>query len=222
MSTNAALIFLACNYSNKKVKVHFNKLKANFEAALPVRVVLIDKERGKGSRDLWKEIQTAITDCALAVFDVSAFRPNVVLELGYALAVKDEEQIIITFDERKLRGNKPQWLLSDISHLHQVRYRTLEQMDSKIEENLSKVPSVARYRALQDQARAETLAGDKYVQAALSVLHALREKNGLTDQQLDAIVRGTNVRRETFLRFLKSHQLAYRERGRGRWYLVEE
>jgi hypothetical protein len=33
-----------------------------------------------------------ITKSAQAIFDVSAFRPNVVLELGYALAIKDKKK----------------------------------------------------------------------------------------------------------------------------------
>ena len=102
MKTN--VIFLGCNYSNKKIKTHFDILKVNLERDYPVKAVLIDREKKKGARDIWQEIQTGIEESSLAIFDVSAFRPNVVLELGYALAVKDRENILVCFDERKQRG----------------------------------------------------------------------------------------------------------------------
>ncbi|MGA2450258.1 MAG: hypothetical protein ABTD50_16410 [Polyangiaceae bacterium] len=121
MATSTYKVFLGCNYSNQKVKAHFNMLKEKLEKDWPVHVCIIDKEPGKGARDLWSEIRRGIDECALAVFDVSGFRPNVVLELGYSLAVKDEEVILICFDERKPRkGGKPSWLLSDVGHLNQT------------------------------------------------------------------------------------------------------
>ena len=155
-------VFLACNYSNKKVKGHFNKLREHLQKEWPIHVILIDKERGNASKDFWKQIRSEIDNCALAIFDVSAFRPNVVLELGYALAVKDEKQILITYDQRKPRTAKPpEWLLTDISHIHQVRYKQMEQMDDKIEENLENVPAVAAFKSLCDEARSTSIP-DKY------------------------------------------------------------
>jgi hypothetical protein len=71
MATNR--VFLACNYSNQKVKGHFNKLKGRLQAEWPIHVILIDKERGNASKDFWKQIRAEIENCALAIFDVSAF-----------------------------------------------------------------------------------------------------------------------------------------------------
>ena len=132
-------LFLACNYNDTKIKSHFNKLKERLEDKFPLRVILIDKERRKGARDIWTEVRNAIEISALAVFDVSAFRPNVVLELGYALGHKDEEDIIVTFDERKKRrGAKADWLLSDIGHLDRKNYKTLGGLDLKMDECVEK------------------------------------------------------------------------------------
>jgi nucleoside 2-deoxyribosyltransferase len=219
MTTNR--VFLACNYSNKKVKGHFNKLKERLQKEWPIHVILIDKERGNASKDFWKQIRAEIDNCALAIFDVSAFRPNVVLELGYALAIKDEKQILITFDQRKPRTAKPpEWLLTDISHIHQVRYRQIEQMDDKIEENLESVPAVAAFKSLCDEAKSTSIP-DKYKIEALKVLHKLQDGvNGLTDQQFDGVIKGRGVNRQTLATLLKRHKLATRERGRGRWHLV--
>ena len=215
-------VFLACNYSNKKVKGHFNKLREHLQKEWPIHVILIDKERGNASKDFWKQIRSEIDNCALAIFDVSAFRPNVVLELGYALAVKDEKQILITYDQRKPRTAKPpEWLLTDISHIHQVRYKQMEQMDDKIEENLENVPAVAAFKSLCDEARSTSIPDRKYKAQALKVLHKLQDGvNGLTDRQFDEVIKGSGVNRETLVKLLKRHKLATRDRGRGRWRLV--
>jgi nucleoside 2-deoxyribosyltransferase len=213
-------VFLACNYSNQKVKNHFNNLKERLEEELPIHVVLIDKETGNASKDFWRQICAEIAECSLCIFDVSAFRPNVVLELGYAIAIKDEKQILITYDERKTKNGKhPDWLLSDISHLHRVKYKQIKQMDAKIMENISIVPAVSAFTALCGDAKSTTSIPDKYKDAALKILHILRNTEVLTDQQLDNAIKGTNVQRTTLTALLKKHKLARRDRGRGGWRL---
>jgi hypothetical protein len=51
--TSANLIFLACNFQNKRVKHHFDWLKKKWENFLPVRVYLSDSVEGGGARDIW-------------------------------------------------------------------------------------------------------------------------------------------------------------------------
>lgn len=213
--------FLACNYSNKKVKDHFGRLKEKLEKELPVKVVLIDKEQRNASRDIWVQIQKEIQNCSLAVFDVSAFRPNVVLELGYALSIKEENEILITFDERKPKtGRAPEWLLSDISHLHRIPYKQLAQMDEKIDENIRNITSVSAIEELYEEAEQETSIPDKYKAAALQIVHKLREKDSLTDRQFEHAIKGNNVNQKQLASLLKKHKLARRDRGRGQWHLA--
>ncbi|HQN73907.1 MAG TPA: hypothetical protein PLB16_10870, partial [bacterium] len=59
------------------------------------------------AKDMWVDIQKEIEESEFCLFDVSGFRPNVVLELGYALAVKNNSEILITFRHRKKRGSDP-------------------------------------------------------------------------------------------------------------------
>ncbi|HPD56084.1 MAG TPA: hypothetical protein P5294_02070 [Smithellaceae bacterium] len=87
-SISAGTIFLACNFSNKRVKRHFDRLKKKWEDTLPVCVYISDQVQGKGARDLWKDITQTIKKSTLSIFDVTSFRPNVILELGFALANK--------------------------------------------------------------------------------------------------------------------------------------
>jgi hypothetical protein len=222
MATSTNVVFLGCNYGNKKVKRHFDALKAQWEEDYPIRVVLIDKEKAKGSRDLWDEIREAIEVSALAIFDVSAFRPNVVLELGYALATKDPETVLVSFDARKARaGKKPDWLLSDIGHLNRYPYTSLPQLDDKLEENVAKVPAVSRFAEFAAATERETNASGKYTTAGLAVLHALRQRGDLSEDQLDAIPKGSGIRVATLRALLKKYKLARRSQGpHGRWSLV--
>lgn len=223
MASKTNVIFLGCNYSNKKVKSHFDSLKKDWEAKYPVKVVLIDKERGKGARDIWQEIQRRIKDASLAIFDVSAFRPNVVLELGYALAVKEEEQIVITFDERGSRKSPKKWEMSDIGHLHQVRYKLMAKLNEKLDENLDKVDAIANYKSFCKACEDQTDSPQKYKEAGLLILHALRDTGKLTDAQFQSKLKGTSLRAKTLQKLLKDAELVIRGRGpHGRWDLVDE
>lgn len=85
---SANTIFLACNFKNKRVKGHFDGLKQKWENNLPVREYLSDQVKGGGARDLWKDITQTIEESNPAIFDVTSFRSNVILELGFSLALK--------------------------------------------------------------------------------------------------------------------------------------
>ena len=90
------VVFFGCNYNDKKIKAQFDSLKRRIETDTPLTCIVIDKRSGKSARDLWRDIRSHIEDSAACLFDVTGFRPNVVLELGYALSVKSEDEIFIT------------------------------------------------------------------------------------------------------------------------------
>ena len=98
-------------------EIQFDSLKKRIEGDTPLSCIVVDKWAGKSAHDLWQDIRTHIEQSAACVFDLTGFRPNVVLELGYGLSIKSEEQVFITFRKRKSKGKTPTWLLSDISHL---------------------------------------------------------------------------------------------------------
>jgi hypothetical protein len=215
-------IFLGCNYSNKKVKGHFEKLKSKWEAEYPLRVILIDRVPGKGARDLWGEIKQELQESSLAILDLTGFKPNVVLELGYALAVKDEKQIVITHDERKNGQKTSSWQLSDIPHLTRVPYKTLTYLDQKLNEHLPNVYAVQCWTDFKEAA-AETGSPEKYCGAGLKVLHELRAGRRVTDQRIRTLARGTAIRANRLGQLLKDSDLARRRKGRnGAWELVDE
>lgn len=214
-------IFLGCNYSNRKIKRHFDRLKETWEKNYPLEVIVIDGQTAQGTKDLWKEIQRHIVDCALAILDVSGFKPNVVLELGYALAMKAEHQIVISFDERKRReGRKPEWQLSDIPQLHQVRYKTLDALDEKLLEHIKAMEYMKHLAACHDRFTHDTTVPEKYISASTQVLGAMRDSGALTDTQFQARFAGSSVRKTILGKALKQNHLARRSQGpHGKWTL---
>ena len=90
----SSIVFLGCNYNDKKIKNQFDSLKKRIEADTALACIVVDKRTGKSARDLWKDIRTHIEESAACVFDLTGFRPNVVLELGYALSIKSESVVV--------------------------------------------------------------------------------------------------------------------------------
>ena len=100
-------VFLGCNYNDNRIKGKFDLIKARLEDRFPIDCVIIDKRPNRAARDIWKDIRAEIRSCGLCFFDVTAFRPNVILELGFALAEKEESQLFITWRKRKSNGKIP-------------------------------------------------------------------------------------------------------------------
>lgn len=133
-------VFLGFNYNDKSIKTQFDKIRQKVQADTPIQCVIIDKRANKAAKDLWVDIQNEIANAALCVFDVSAFRPNVVLELGLALALKNNDQILLTFRTRKSSSKPPTWLLSDISHLQRYHYGMISQLESQVRQQIESLP----------------------------------------------------------------------------------
>jgi nucleoside 2-deoxyribosyltransferase len=216
-------VFFGCNYNDKRIKGQFDLLKVRLEQRFPVECVVVDKRAGKAARDLWRDIRTEIDSCGLVFFDVTAFRPNVVLELGYALALKDESNIFITFRKRKSKGKVPGWLMSDISHLNRFEYTTVDQLDSFVEEQLGQADWMRRMREFNRNCEEKTTAPEKYKTEGLKVVQTIRDSGPRTADQIDGLVRGSAVRRETLTQLLRGAKLVKRTPGRpGRFYLPDD
>jgi len=217
------VVFLGCNYSNMKVKRLFDRLKVDWQSKYPLRVELIDKQPAPGAVDKWQQITRAIDEASLVVLDVSAFKPNVVLELGYALATKPYDQIVITFDERKPRtGQAPKWMLSDIPHLNEVRYKRVPVLRAALDEHLVKVPSAERFAEVR-AAAGEDQAGNAISAAILEACREMIKRGSLAGQQLAALAVTHRADPIAVQRLLREKKLAKKQRGPGdRWIPVDE
>jgi hypothetical protein len=207
------VVFFGCNYNDKKIKAQFDSLKKRIEADTALSCIVIDKRGGKSARDLWKDIQNYIANSAATVFDVTGFRPNVVLELGYALSIKSEDQIFITFRKRKSKGKAPQWLLSDIGHLQRHEYVSVRELEDFVRGQLDLIPFSKGYAQFQSDCD-DTNARDKYQQFGLKVLQSLRDEGPRSKQQVQATLAGSACRFTRMVELFKKNRLAKRGVGR--------
>jgi hypothetical protein len=215
------VVFFGCNYNDKKIKAQFDSLKRRIEADTPLSCIVIDKRGGKPARDLWKDIQTSIERSAACVFDVTGFRPNVVLELGYALSIKSEDQVFITFRKRKSKGKVPSWLLSDITHLQRHDYVNVPDLEKFVRDQLALIPFSVGYKDFLSECDS-TNAADKYREFGLRILQEVRLQTSRSQQQIQAVMQGSACRLKRMLSLLKKNNVLRRGRGgNGRFSIPE-
>jgi hypothetical protein len=216
-------VFFGCNYNDQSIKKQFDKLKVRLEKKFPIDCVVIDKRRNKPAQDIWNDIRGELAECEALFFDVTAFRPNVVLELGYALAVwEDDPNVFITWRRRRTGGAAPAWLLSDVSHLQRFEYTTVAKLDEFVEGQLLAMPWLQRFSDFNNRCETSLTAADKYRNEGLRVLQKLRDDGPQTVNQIQQLIQGSAVRRETLTNWLVAAQLAKRSRGRYSRFMLRE
>lgn len=214
-------MFFGCNYNDKKIKRQFDLLKHRIEKDTPLSCVIIDKRVGKAARDMWKDIKLHIEEAAATVFDVTGFRPNVVLELGYALSIKSEDRVFITFRRRKNKGLQPKWILSDISHLTRYEYISIPDLDNHVRKQLDNTPYLKGYAAFVKDCQT-TNAAEKYTEYGLKVIRLIRDSGPQTDQQIRDAMVGSSCRFQQMTRMLKKNGLVTRSRGKHGKYTIPQ
>lgn len=207
-------VFFGCNYNDKKIKAQFDKLKERIQENTALSCIIVDKRRGKPAFDLWKEIKQQIEQSSACVFDVTGFRPNVILELGYALSIKNEDQIFITFRKRKSKGKVPQWILKDIDHLNRFEYVNIMQLEEYIREQLQLIPYSQSFNLFIDACNTTSTA-EKYQECGLSILRNIRDSGPRSKQQLKRIMYGTQCRYTQMIGLLKRAGLTKQSQGRN-------
>jgi hypothetical protein len=199
-------IFLGCNYNDKCIKRQFDKIKERVERDLPIRIVVIDKRESKQAKDIWRDIKIEISESQLAIFDVSGFRPNVVLELGYAISQKADENVIITYRSRLVKGKKPDWLLTDIGHLQRHEYKLINDLEEFVKKEIFKMDFIKRfneYNHICDQ----TSSPDKNKEKGLAILISLRDNGPLSKEKIQSILTGSNLKVNKIITNLRKAKL---------------
>jgi hypothetical protein len=225
-SISANTIFLACNFENRRVKRHFDGLKKKWERTLPVRVYLSDQVKGGGARDLWKDITQNIIEANLAIFDVTSFRPNVVLELGFALAYKQASRIIICRDltpSGKKSVKQEKWQLSDIAHLYHIEYSKFNSLDKKLLQHVDRMTTVRNFYDLSEQIKRQyPKSYSFYTAVALDVLKKLRDSRQIRGREFRSLLNKFGVDAKELEILLRRFKLAKPESGsNGFWKLID-
>lgn len=199
-------IFIGCNYSEKSIKAQFDKLKISIENKYPIKLVIFDRRISRNARDIWEDIKSEIDDAKYAYFDLTGFRPNVVLELGYALAVKKESEIVITHRVRKTRGESPKWMLSDIGHLLRIEYKSLTDLEKSIETEIGKIPFMKKISAYNSTCK-KTSVPQKNFDSGMTILKSIRDNDSITEAKAADLLKGTNLKSKSVLSNLKQSGL---------------
>lgn len=223
---SANTIFIGCNFGNSRVKGHFDALKRRWEANLPIRVYLSDRVCGEGARDLWHDITLTIRESNLSVFDVTSFRPNVVLELGFALANKQHRQIVICRDLTPGGRTRPvqrKWLLSDIGHLNRNDYKSFASLDKILLQHVERMAPVRRfYRLVDEIERKEAREARAYIAEALDCLIELRDRGPMSRREFNLRLRSRDIDAKKMGDLLIRYDLAKPTSGKkGTWMLID-
>jgi hypothetical protein len=189
-------------------------------------VYLSDKVVAGGARDLWQDITLTIKEANLAIFDVTSFRPNVVLELGFALANKQAGQIVICRDLTPGGRTSPEqtdWLLSDISHLSRIDYKSFGTLDKKLLQHIERMSTVRNfYNLIKEIERQYSSVAALYMTETLNLLKALRDIGPISRQEFKSRLRDRGVDAKKLGGLLARFSLAKPTYGRkGVWKLVD-
>jgi hypothetical protein len=206
-------VFIGCNYNDRKIKSQFDSLKKKLERKYPISIVLIDMKVGKHAKDIWQDIQKEIQEASALFFDVSGFRPNVVLELGFALAIKYVEQIYITYRSRNVKGVKPKWMLSDIGHLNRQEYKNVGQLEEYVESQVKKMEYIDRLKEFE-RGCGKTSSPDRYIECGKEILTGIRDDGPKSKQQIMHYTKGTSCRTPKLITLLKKHDLIKGTKGK--------
>jgi hypothetical protein len=199
-------IFIGCNYNDKGIKRQFDTLKSKIEKLYPLNIIIFDKRDSKKAKDIWRDIQNEIFKSQLCIFDLSGFRPNVVLELGIALSSKSEDNIIITYRSRNVKGKKPEWLLSDIGHLLRQEYKNNIDLEKFVLKEMEKIDAVIRLKDFYKLCDSSS-SPDKNKEKGLAILLAIREKGPITKTEISDILSGSNLKVDRIIALLRKAKM---------------
>ncbi|MBP9095226.1 MAG: hypothetical protein KBG21_01375 [Ignavibacteria bacterium] len=213
-------IFIACNYNNKKIKTQFDTLKKKIERKFPYNCIIIDKEKIHEAKDLWGKIKSEIKSSGICFFDVTGFRPNVVLELGFALGITNskEKKLFLTFHNRANGGSKPEWNLSDVTGLIRIPYNSSKQLEQHCLNQIKKLPFYDKIQYFNSLCKGKA---GSYKKVGNMILLTLRDQGPKTYKQLEILSSKSYCRVDTLISMLKKSKLISKARGpNGRISLI--
>lgn len=202
-------VFFGCNYNDKRIKSRFDHLKAKLEAKYPIECIIIDKQRKRPAKDIWREIREAIEASSILVFDVSGFRPNVVVELGYALAKKNEDQLLVTVDERKKKGKKKStWLLSDIGHLYTKHYKLARDLERYVLQQIKRSTYFVKLKEFKRLSKKKfNKEHSKIIKCGNKIMRVIRDEGAKSHYLLKSIAEKEECRLGSVLSLLRKENL---------------
>jgi hypothetical protein len=168
-------VFVAYAYSLYDQR-DYRKVYASLEKAFGIKFIFADEKIT--NMHILQKIISYIRGSDFSLFDISAWNPNVTLELGIALATSDDWYICFNPDETDIKE-----VPSDIRGLDRIQYKSFSELEDRLSVLLDQwYPRSTR-----------TTVEDYFEKAQADVLSLLTKQPGLRVNEIADIL-GMNLR----------------------------
>ncbi len=210
-------IFIGCPFLTA-IRKNYDKLKSEIERETPLHIVLADTTAVSSTDYLLEHITNLIRESAGCIFDVTGGNPNVSLEVGIAHALPAE--FLLTFYTRKPRAQRyteklleregeSRPIISDLQGRNRIEYKTYPALKRQVSSRyLTNLPYMRRWNDFRRR-------HSSYVQYALQLFHEIRASGRTLRPRVVAILDGTGIDPNNFLKALSDAKLVTVKRGRG-------
>ncbi len=210
-------VFIGCPFLST-IRKSYDKLKKDLEKETPLHLVLADTTALSSTDYLLEHITILIRESAGCVFDVTGGNPNVSLEVGIAHALPAD--FLLTVKTRKPRSQekaesdleragetKP--IISDLQGRNRVEYKTYPTLKEQLlRRYLASLPYMKRWNGWK---RGHA----SHVKYALQVFEEIRLSGRTVRPRVIAILDGTGIQVDPFLKGLSDAKLLTVKRGRA-------
>jgi hypothetical protein len=213
----AQQVFIGCPFLSS-IRKSYDALKVDIERDTPLHIVLADTTAITSTDYLLEHITNLIRESAGCVFDVTGGNPNVSLEVGIAHALPAD--FLLTMSTRKPRTQKKaeddlkkegetKPIISDLQGRNRVEYKTYPTLREQLfKRYLAHLPYMKRWSEWKKR-------HSSHVTYALKVFEEIRTSGRTVRPRVIAILDGTGINPDVFLKTLSDAKLLVVKRGRG-------
>jgi len=213
----AQQVFVGCPFLSS-IRKSYDSLKADVENETPLHIVLADTTAISSTDYLLENITSLIRESAGCVFDVTGGNPNVSLEVGIAHALPAD--FVLAMSTRKPRTQKKaeddlkkegetKPIISDLQGRNRVEYKTYPALkDQLLKRYLTNLPYMKRWFDWKRRHSSQAV-------HALKIFEEIRTSGRSVRPRVIAILDGTGINPDTFLKSLSDAKLLVIKRGRA-------
>jgi hypothetical protein len=210
-------VFIGCPFL-KAIRKNYDQLKTELEAETPLHVVLADTTSITSTDYLLEHITTLIRESAGCIFDATGGNPNVSLEVGIAHALPADFLLALYTRKPRIqrdaqatleREGEVRPLISDLQGRNRIEYKTYNSLKKQVVARyLERLPYMRRWKEFSKRNR-------NLVKPALELFGEVRSSGRTLRTRVIAMLDGTGIQADVFLRSLSQARLLTVKRGRN-------
>jgi hypothetical protein len=116
----------------KTVRPKYERVIDKLSKKYPTYFTIVGRDDGQDAKDLFEVIKARIRSSSYAVFDATGGNANVSLEYGYAEGIEVPRSIFLS-DRKASAKHASSPIISDLTGMRRVHYRTESQLTSKLD-----------------------------------------------------------------------------------------